>query len=531
MTESEAGPQERARMLLADEGPDAVLSEPWALAALADPGQWAGDVERALAALPNKKAAAVRRAGRQVLRAGREEAGEVVRFPGSPPPVSVPKLAQPMILSARGGCWVWVEGGYAPVSEQVAVSELLRYGSLLTVDTANGTRACTFAEAYQRVGARVSRVVYELGAERDMYDPVDTTLYLACGRSAAVTPTFHRDVADWLEALVTTERAHGRLLDWLCSAWDLRHPTAALYLEGAGSTGKSMLAQGLQRCWGTGITTYADVVLGSYSAGIIRQPIVWLDERAPEDHHGRGTAAFRSLIGNRSHPYTEKYQPSGTIVGCPRLIVTSNTDDALRFGREDLVRADLEAIAIRILHLDVDSRAAEYLAKIDTTGWVETEDGKPGKICEHLAWLRDNHVITRLGKRFLVEGEVGAWLRRQSTQSGLAQDVLVALVRALTDLRDAEDPVTRERPAQHLVTPERGHVLVGATELHRAWPLLTGDRSGRVTVARLGRVLRGLAGHTASNGVQRRHAIANDLLLDACTSIHGSGSMLHGVLL
>jgi len=531
MTESEASPQVRALELLSADGPDAILSEPWALAALADPGQWAGDVERALAALPTRTATSIRRAGRLVLRAGREAAGELVTFPGSPTPRAAPKLDQPLILCMRGGCWVWTDGRYVSIPEGVAVQELSKGGSLLTSETASGTRVATFAEAYARAGAYVSRVVYELGGERDYYDPTDATLYLACGRPVSIDPVFHRAVADWLETLVTSERAYSRLQDWLVSAWDLQHPTAALYLEGAGSTGKSMLAQALQRCWGTGTTTYADVVLGSYSAGIVRQPIVWLDERAPEDHHGRGTAAFRSLIGNRSHLFAEKYQPSGTIIGCPRLIITSNTDDALRFGREDLVRADLEAIAIRILHLDVDARAADYLTQHDTASWVAKADGSPGLICEHLAWLRQHHKIQKRGRRFLVEGEVGAWLRRQSTQSGLAQDVLVALVRAMTDLEHADDPVSGEATARGLVSSVAGHVLVGATDLHRAWPLLTGDRSGRVTVARLGRVLRGLAGHSAVHGGQRRHSIANELVRDACTSIYGTDTMIASRLL
>jgi hypothetical protein len=108
--------------------------------------------------------------------------------------------------------------------------------------------------------------------------------------------------------------------------------------------------------------------------------------------------------------------------------------------------------------------------------------------------------------------------------------VLVAIVRALTDLRDVEDPVTRERPAQGMVTVAPGHVLVGATDLHRAWPLLTGDRSGRITVARLGRVLRGLAGHVKVSQAGRRHPIDNDLLRDACRSIHGSDGLLVGVI-
>lgn len=122
-------------------------------------------------------------------------------------------------------------------------------------------------------------------------------------------------------------------------------------------------------------------------------------------------------------------------------------------------------------------------------------------------------------------------MQRQSTQSGLAQEVLVAIVRAMTDLRDAEDPVTRECPARNLVTAGHGHVLVSATDLHRAWPLLSGDRSGRTTVARLGRVLRGMAGHYRGQARDRRkHPISNDLILEACRSIHGTDDVIRGEL-
>lgn len=521
MTPHEA-PQARALELLAEGGIASVLEEPWALAALGDPGQWAGDVERALRSLPARDQAAIRRAARSVLRAGRAE-GAVISFPGSVPS-AVPAPVVPLLLSARGGCWIRDAGRYVSVDPTIAVHELRRLGHDLSVPTGTCARVASYAEAYARVGARVESVVYELGAAQDRYD--SGTLYLAAGQpDPDATPREDLEIADWLSTLCGHDRRHTRLLDWLAAAWDLRHPTCALYLQGGGGTGKSMLATALQRCWGRRTASYADVVLGSYSGAIVRQPIVWLDERAPEDHGGRGTAAFRSLVGNRSHVYAEKYQPSATILGCPRLIVTSNTDDALRFGREDLARDDLEAIAVRVLHLEIDSRAARLLSDTDTSDWVETEDHRPGRLCRHLAWLRDHHEIATPGRRLLVEGEVGAWLRRQSTQSGLAQDVLVALVRALTDLRDAEDPITRERLAAHLLQPEPGHVLVSATDLHRAWPLLTGDRSGRITVARLGRVLRGLSGH-GPRSRERRHAVANDLLQDACTLLHGSADLL-----
>lgn len=530
MTEEEESPQSRALALLSADGPDAVLSEPWALAALADPGQWAGDVERALAALPGRVQSAVRRAGRAVVKAGRAEAGAVVPFPGGPPPAPQPAMATPLILTMRGCAWIRLGGRYVPTPTDTAVQELIRAGNdSLQTQTDRGWRPLSWADAYARVGALVVRVVYELGAEADRYDATDGTLYIACGRTdPQLTPQHYPEIHTWLCRMAGD--ALPRLLDWLVSVWDLQRPTAALYLEGGGGTGKSMLASALQRCWGTSSTTYADVVLGSYSGALIRQPIVWLDERAPEDRGGKGTAAFRSLVGNRSHPYTEKYQASGTIIGCPRLIITSNTDDALRFGQEDLVRADLEAIAVRILHIDVDDAAASYLRGIDTSGWVTTDDGKPGKICQHLAEMHLHYKIERPGRRFLVEGEIGAWLRRQSSQSGLAQDVLVAVVRALTDLRDVEDPVTHEFPARGLVSVAQGHVLVGATDLHRAWPLLSGDRSGRITVARLGRVLRGLAGHVKGHAKGRRHPIDNDLVRDACRSVHGSDAPLFGVL-
>lgn len=533
MTKDMEAPQARALELLFADGPDAVLSEPWALAALADPGQWAGDVERMLATLPAATRQAIRRAGKAVLKAGRAEAGMVVPFPGTmPPPKPHAALEQPLLLSARGGCWVRVSGRYVSVEQSIAVYVLLQHGTQITIPTQQGERLATWPEAYSRVGAVVSKIVYQLGVDVDRYDHTDRTLYIGCGTpDPALKPKRHQDVAHWLYALVGEDDArHVQLLDWLASSWCLDRPTAALYLQGPGSTGKSMLAQALQRCYGTGITTYADVVLGNYSASIVHQPIVWLDERAPEDRNGKGTAAFRSLVGNRSHQYAEKYERSGTIHGCPRLIVTANNDDALRFGREDLTRDDLEAIAIRILHIEVSSEAAAFLAGVDTSAWVD--DGpNPGRVCEHLAWLRHNHAWQPSSQRLLVRGETGAWLQRQSTQSGLAQEVLVAIVRALTDLRDAEDPVTRECPARNLVTAEYGHVLVSATDLHRAWPLLSGDRSGRTTVARLGRVLRGMAGHYRGQARDRRkHPISNDLILEACRSIHGTDDVVRGRL-
>ena len=502
------GPQERAIALLSTD-PDEVLRSPDLLAAIADPGQWAGDVEIALARLPRAQRDAIRRAARSVLRAGRA-AGDPQggqrpeRDPGSAP-------SAPSVLVSGSRVYVRRGGRYRLVDRSVAAVELEREGLRVTCSTAEGgQRPMTWSELYAAHGDRVDDVRYQLGAPGDIYQA--GVLTIACGQiDPRCVPTYEPQVDEWIDVLAGAQA--DRLRDWLACCTRLDEPIAALYLRASAGSGKSMLACGLQAIYGGAVADYDDVVLGSYSGALLRQPVVWLDERAGEDRHGRGSAGFRSLTANSQIKLTEKYLPSGTLVGCPRLVVTSNDDDALRFGREDLARTDEEAIGVRILHIVGGEDTASYLEALGgrsyTSRWVTEPDGSPGAIARHTLWLRDHWRVTRPGSRLLVEGEVGAWLRGQASRSGLSQEILLAIARYLLDHR-------HDHGVPRVAAVHQGSVIVYAPELAESWQRLTGDARA-ITVTRLGRALGRFA--APHRGERRGHTVSLEQLLGAMDEV------------
>ena len=502
------GPQERAIAQLSLD-PEVVLQTPELLAAIADPGQWAGDVELALARLPRAQRDAIRRAARAVHRAGRAAATpqggqRPERDPGSAP-------AAPYVLAYGAKVYVRRAGRYRLVDRSVAAVELEREGIRVTCSTAEGgQRPMTWGEIYGAHGDRVDEVRYQLGADADSYR--DGVLTLACGQiDPRCVPTYDPEVDEWIDVLAGTQA--DRLRDWLACCTTLTEPIAALYLRAEAGAGKSMLACGIQAIYGGAIADYDDVILGSYSGALLRQPVVWLDERAGEDHHGRGSAGFRSLTANSQIKLTEKYLAAGTLIGCPRLVVTSNDDDALRFGREDLARTDEEAIGIRILHLVGSAEASSYLegrgGRSYTSEWVRMADGAPGRIARHALWLRDHWRVTRPGSRLLVEGEVGAWLRGQASRSGLSQEILIAVARYLLDHR-------HDHAIPRVAAVHQGAVIVYALELAEAWQRLSGD-ARQMTATKLGRALGRFA--APHRGERRGHLVSLEQLLAALDEV------------
>lgn len=315
------------------------------------------------------------------------------------------------------------------------------------------------AEAY---GGRVDEVVWTMHGD-SRFVPNESGggfLYLRC---AALDPQlraeFDQDVSDWLALIGGSEGE--RLLDWLATCTDLSKPTCALYVRGPKSVGKGMLAAALSRLWGKSKTTYADVVFTGFTSALRSCPIVHVDEQLPKDPKGMGSAAFRSLVGESSHPFSEKGRPTATLHGCPRVLITTNSHDALRLADEDLTREDQEAIAERVLYVLADPGAADLLTRGGTADWVDDGDA-PGRICRHIAWLIENWKVKHPGNRFLVQGHGSEWVRQVGWQ-GTPNSVLVAAVRSLSG---AEQEYGIDDRA---VTPCAGGVHIRTELLHSRW--------------------------------------------------------------
>lgn len=387
------------------------------------------------------------------------------------------------ILVAVGAHWFLREPGarWCQIQKDTAAIEIARIYPKLRVmrETESGAMKPLPATAiYDRYGRRADQMIYRMGAQGKYIERgsgLGGELVIGCCQMLPIEPVFHQVVDDWL-ALIG---GHGalRLLDWLACAHRLDRPIAALYLRGDPSCGKSMLASAISGMWGKHRTSYADVVLGNYTGALLKCPIVHLDERAPEDKDGRASGAFRELIGNSVRPLTEKYMPAGTIEGCPRLVITSNDDDALRLTPEDQRRAD-DAIGLRILHLVASPETSGYIEALGgrngTDEWVNRADGSPGIIAEHIRWLQVNWTVTRPGSRLLIEGDPASWTQSVAARRGLPQRILVTVAKVLA--RVVEPAMSEADPCWiHYQGGGSPVIAVSVEALRASWIRLSGE--------------------------------------------------------
>jgi hypothetical protein len=304
------------------------------------------------------------------------------------------------------------------------------------VTTSPQNRPLSSAEYLTMYGEAIGEVIAEMGREKSVYR--QGNLIEGCCVPAKVTPAHNPHVAEWLRLLAGGH--HEKLLDWLATVTRLSDPTAAIYLQGPPSIGKGLLANGVASLWPGGATSFGDAT-GKFNGALCRNPLVYVDEISQTFDGGDGfSGSFRSLISESSRQLRRKNLPSGTLRGCPRLIIAANNSDALRL-RESLTKADLEAIALRILHIQADDQAARYLEKLGgrafTKFWVTTADGGPGVIAAHIAHLAATREV-QAGSRFLVEGVISDWHRGLMGCSGVQGDVLAALAKYRKDLHRRE---------------------------------------------------------------------------------------------
>lgn len=295
------------------------------------------------------------------------------------------------------------DSGQARPMEQL----LLEYGNSSTeLQYVTGQRGATFVT--NRDGNRLEIGVHALHQD--------------------LRPVHHADVHEWLTLFGGSDPE--RFLDWLAVVTLTNFPTCALYVHGLPGSGKSMLLQGMAAAWG-GSPVPFDQVAASFNASILNSPIIGADEGVPNDT-GNLSEVFRNLVANSTHDVRIKYKPNATLHACMRLVITANEMDALDF-KKTLSGRSLQAIVERVLFINQDRAPVDYLKRLGgrkaTADWANRGPGAPGKIGEHLLWLRDNRTVESNG-RFLVEGTMTDWHRQFIGQQGVKPDVIKTIAQA-----------------------------------------------------------------------------------------------------
>lgn len=348
---------------------------------------------------------------------------------------SVTDFAKRWIIQKGQSFYVYINGDYQLPLGQVELDVSLPRdlspavaNGFVALDTQNAKgepRRKTTKEILSDYCSVARTVVTRLDLGHSYYDEETQTLYEAACPIRPLEAAYNPEIDRWLGLLGGKQAS--KLLDWIATATQLDKQSAALYIQGAPGTGKSMLSQGLAKLWHKGGPTELVRVLGDWSGDMARCPLIVADEQIPQSFRGQRTSAeLRSLIGSSSRTLSRKYRDNSDLVGATRLVLSANNADMLVFD-ETLSQHDLEAVAGRFLHIITDMQAKAYLESISTEGWVEDD-----AIAKHALWLRDNRTVVP-GRRFVVEGDASDVSKMLATRGGVAGCVAEWLVRCLID--------------------------------------------------------------------------------------------------
>lgn len=389
--------------------------------------------------------------------------------------VSRTDMGKRWLLQRAGGIYTMVSGAY--IGPFPAIDGTPAAHAYLSPATSLGVRLEELTVTGELVkrpiqqlvldyGTVVRNVVADLTAQETRYDARTDTVIEACCPRRSIEPRFVKEVDTWLRVMSGAD--YPILEKWISWVTDLDRPCAALFLEGAPGTGKSLLAIGLARIWTTGTISSMAQLFDKYIEAIAKCPIVFADEEMPKDWRGGNqTGKLRESIQATQRPYTRKYIPDGTLKGAVRCIIAANNYHNILGGEGHLTPHDIEAITSRIIHIRVQSEARELLAAYRrehiTYEWV-TQD----VIAAHALWLVENVIKDKSPSRFLVEQAGGALHRAMTTATPLSSAIAHWLVGFLSRPDLLRNGKAQGDPAW-LVQVRSGRLYVNPQALVNNW--------------------------------------------------------------
>jgi hypothetical protein len=324
-----------------------------------------------------------------------------------------------------------------------------------------------------------------------------------------LVPGGRRDarVEEWLEAVGADKT--DLLLEWLAWAPEVSSPICAINLYGASGAGKGMLAQGLAECF-DGERMNDGRALGKFNEGLLHSPIIACDEGLPQIQSDESLPidqAFRSFVSGGRLTIRSMFANPFNAHIYPRIVFTGNDRDMIRsiVGHRDLTDEDVRAIEVRLLSIEVSSKARDLLTSRGnysyTSGWVSGKEPSRYVVANHIMWLHANRKASAHGSgRLLVEGEVHtSMVRSMRLRTQASQAVLKALVRMI------------EMPGErHGINLDGGYAWVTASGVVDYMGAPTSMISEKVSLSKCAAVLRQFAVNAIDGETAKRRPKGKD---------------------
>jgi hypothetical protein len=296
----------------------------------------------------------------------------------------------PWILQSRDSYWIHSVQERAYRDRQYSSGELISAVSRCLAGMISVDDEATLATLRREWIAPVNHIRATYTARVHTYEAQSGTLTLASLRWTGREPRMHRHIDRWLRALFGVD-GYPAAAQWIAAVVALDRPAPCLYLPGPKGLGKSLLADGLSALWSRPQPVKMRDAIKDFNQSTGECPLIFTDEGFPEK---LDFSEFREMVTQHSRPVNAKFRAPVDVEGCGRFIIAANNEDVLRFQKTGtLTRADLDAIADRLLVITCHPEAAAETKRFDTTKAAQYE------IAEHALWLASTVELEPAGER------------------------------------------------------------------------------------------------------------------------------------
>ena len=273
----------------------------------------------------------------------------------------------------------------------------------------------TLGSFLQQYGTAVDDVWYDQTIAASKYTPGEASLALACA-VPVVEPIYDQTINDFLEGV-----GGDIFLDMIAAMGRLDQMCPGMVMTGDGGSGKTLVAMALAMIWGSAPLRAEDAHSQYNATTMLRQPITLHDEKAGAAYEREGTSLVRKNLTERERWVEEKFMPKIRMIGYARLIFAANNTHILD-TKENMSKADREAFAERLVHIEFGPEQVEYLK--ENLERTQKEWIGENKLASHFLWLIQNREIVNKGERFLVQAPRTALHDSIAGGSGVAAECM-----------------------------------------------------------------------------------------------------------